>query len=267
MTDSEKVVRRNPHGDFGAVQASRPQWKEDSKLEFTQTRDPTWTKGDGAIETFDEKHVDIDPWEQGRPSVYNYKLLISAIIPRPIGFVSTVSPQGNRNLAPFSYFQLVNHDPPSFIVSFVGGFKDSLRNLLETNECTISIISEHFVEAANSTSVNSPFGVSEWELSGLTPSPSVTVKPPRVKESVFGIEGKLALTHGFFSKGDPDKKTGTLTLIEGTMFWCRGDALNKEKNLVDPGILRPVARLGGITYGRIMNAFELLRPDWEEFKG
>jgi flavin reductase (DIM6/NTAB) family NADH-FMN oxidoreductase RutF len=89
---------------------------------------------------------------------------------------------------------MINHDPPLFVVGFAGGFdnaKDSLKNLQESGECVINMISEHFVEAANFTSINAPYGVSEWAISGLTPAPSTTVKATRVKESVFAIEGKL----------------------------------------------------------------------------
>ena len=69
------------------------------------------------------KHVEIDPYEDDRPATSNYKLLISAIVPRPIGFVSTRSKDGSStNLAPFSYTQVVNHDPPIFIVGYSGGF-------------------------------------------------------------------------------------------------------------------------------------------------
>ena len=100
-------------------------------------------------ECLKHNHVDIDPYEEGRPATSNYKLLISSIIPRPIGFVSTRSKDGSStNLAPFSYTQVVNHDPPMFIVGYAGGFdkaKDSLRNLVESGECVINIISEHYV--------------------------------------------------------------------------------------------------------------------------
>ena len=82
-----------------------------------------------------------------------------------------------------------------FIVGYAGGFdkqKDSLKNLVESGECTINIISEHYLEAANATSVNAPYGISEWALTGLTPAECEVVKPSRVKEAVFSVEGKLS---------------------------------------------------------------------------
>ena len=173
----------------------------------------------------------------------------------------------STNLAPFSYTQVINHDPPIFIVGFAGGFdnaKDTLRNLIDTKECVINMVSEHFIEAANATSINAPYGISEWALTGLHPAPCTTVKASRVKESVFSIEGKLMETKEFESKVTPGKKTGVLAIIEGTRFWVREDALNKDKNIIDPSIMRPMSRLGGITYGRLTEGLELPRPEFDE---
>ena len=121
---------------------------------MTKTLMPDWKPGMGSNDGGEwkkHKHVEINPYEDGRPATFNYKLLISAIIPRPIGFVSTRSKDGSStNLAPFSYTQVINHDPPIFIVGYAGGFdqaKDSLKNLSESGECVINIISEHYVEA------------------------------------------------------------------------------------------------------------------------
>lgn len=271
MADAEKTIQRNPHPDFSKVEASRPVFDTKNAWKFTKTKQPSWKPGDGPNddgECLTKEHREIDPYAEGRPAVNNYKLLISAIIPRPVGFISTRSKDGSStNLSPFSYFQVINHDPPLFIIGFAGGFdraKDSLRNLSETGECCINIISEHFIEAANATSVNAPYGISEWALTGLHPAPCTTVKASRVKESIFSIEGKLVETKEFESRATPGKKTGVLAIIEGVRFWAREDAINEEGNLIDPGVLRPMARLGGITFGRVLDGFELPRPDYEQ---
>lgn len=102
MLDAERYVKRNPHPDFRKVQASRPDWHEQSTWAFTKTRKPDWQPGDGPNdggECLKKEHVEIDPYEEGRPAVFNYKLLISAIIPRPIGFVSTRSKDGESESA------------------------------------------------------------------------------------------------------------------------------------------------------------------------
>ncbi|GAB7355115.1 hypothetical protein MBLNU459_g5691t1 [Dothideomycetes sp. NU459] len=271
MMDSEKAVKRNPHPDFKTVEASRPDWDGSKEWRFTKTKKPDWKLGDGANDGgagLKKDHVEIDPYAEGRPAVSNYKLLISAIIPRPIGFVSTRSGDGSStNLAPFSYTQVVNHDPPIFTIGFAGGLaqaKDTLRNLLDSRECVLNIISEHFLEAANATSVNAPYGVSEWALSGLTPAACTDVKASRVKEAVFAAECRLLETKEFESRATPGKKTGVLAIVEGVRFWAREDAINEDRNIIDPAILRPVARLGGITYGRVTEGIEIPRVDWDE---
>lgn len=246
MLDGEAQVKRNPHGNFKEVEASRTAWRDrpsTSPFTFTQTRNPAWKSGDGANDSgasLSKSHIAIDPYETNRPATHNYKLLISAITPRPVGFVSTRSADGSStNLAPFSYFSVVNHDPPIFTLGYAGGFdkaKDSLRNLTESGECVINIISEHYLEAANATSVNAPYGVSEWALTGLHPADCEEVKASRVKEAVFSVEAKLVETKEFESRATPGKKTGVLAIVEGVRFWAREDALNEERNLIDPGV-------------------------------
>lgn len=264
--DAESTVRRNPHGDFKKVQASRPDWDESKKWAFSKTRDPSWTYGSGATDKSgaSKSHVAIDPYEEGRQPVANYKLMISGIVPRPIGFLSTRSKDGSStNLAPFSYTQMFNHDPPIFGVGFSGGMdnaKDSLKNLLETGEVVINMVGDHYLEAMNSTAIDLPYGQSEWATSGLTPGETKVVAPSRVKEAIFSIEGKLLNTQEFESRTQPGKITGVLAVIEGVHFWVREDAINEDRNLIDPAVLRPVARLGGITYARVTDGVEIPRP-------
>ncbi|KAF2665756.1 hypothetical protein BT63DRAFT_434409 [Microthyrium microscopicum] len=272
MADAEKSIQRNPHPDFKAVEAGRPEWTSES-FSYTKTKKPDWKYGEGGNDDGESvngklKHVEIDPYAEGRMPQSNYKLLISAIVPRPVGFCSTVSADGkSSNLAPFSYFNLINHDPPLFIFGFAGGFdrpKDSLSNLAETKECCISIISEHYVEAANACSINAPTGTSEWAVSGLHPVPCKSVRPHRVGEAIFSVEGKLVETREFESRATPGKKTGVLAIVEGVRFWVREDAINEAQDYIDPEILRPIGRLGRISYGRTTEGFELPRPDWTE---
>ncbi|KAK6415883.1 hypothetical protein LTR95_017534, partial [Oleoguttula sp. CCFEE 5521] len=104
MYDAEKEIKRNPHGDFKTVEASRPSFNQAQNFAYTQTKNPSWQPGDGANdsgESLKHEHIDIDPYENGRPATFNYKLMISAIIPRPVGFLSTRSGDGgSTNLAP-----------------------------------------------------------------------------------------------------------------------------------------------------------------------
>lgn len=87
-----------------------------------------------------------------------------------------------------------------------------------------------------------------------------------MKEAIFSIEGKLLSTTEFESRATPGKKTSVLAIVEGVRFWAREDAINEERNIIDPTVLRPMSRLGGITYGRTVEACELQRPDFSEKK-
>ncbi|KAI1393626.1 uncharacterized protein F4822DRAFT_385280 [Hypoxylon trugodes] len=284
-TKQEAEIKRNPHPDFKKVEASRPDWDKSSQFHYTKTAEPSWAFGSGANTLSDptaasKKHITIDPYAPGRPAPFNYKLLISGIVPRPIGFLSTVSSEASDpasqkiddlNLAPFSYFNMVNHDPPLFVIGFSSdpaNPKDSLRNLLARREGVVNIIGEDFIEAANATSVDAPPGASEWAVSGLTPVfDCEDVKAPRVAEAVFSVECKLESAREWESRATPGKKTGCMVVLEGTKFWVREDAINEERNLIDPAVLKPVSRLGGITYGRLTEALEIPRPRFKEDVG
>lgn len=165
---------------------------------------------------------------------------------------------------------MMSHDPPILVIGFacpVSRAKDSLRNLLDTSEGVINIISDPFVEAANSTSIDAPFGVSEWDISGLTAVHDCeVVRPARVKEAVFSIEVKVESVREWESRTSGEK-TGTMVVLEGVRFWAREDAINSDRSLIDPAVLRPIGRLGGITYSRTNEGFELTRPKFDEDLG
>jgi flavin reductase (DIM6/NTAB) family NADH-FMN oxidoreductase RutF len=97
----------------------------------------------------------------------------------------------------------------------------------------LNIVSEHFIEAANATAINSPYGVSEWNLSGLHPEKCTYVKPPRVKESIFAAECRLLETKEWQSRATQGKASGLMLILEGVNFWVREDAINEERNMID----------------------------------
>ncbi|KAF5354834.1 hypothetical protein D9756_005362 [Leucocoprinus leucothites] len=191
--DRQSECVRRTHSQVSDV---LPPFDHTKRFRFTQPPCPEWTYGDG-MKLFKEEDQNIwgateaackrKVWDlEGTSSKETYQLLTSAIVPRPIAFVSTLSDDGTPNLAPFSYFSMISHNPPLLSVSFALSQrrpKDSRENILQTKEFTVNIISEPFIEAANSTSVESPAGMNEWLLSGLTPAKSVLVKPPIVEES------------------------------------------------------------------------------------
>lgn len=160
---------------------------------------------------------------------------------------------------------MIGYDPPLFVFGIVGGGsnpKDTLRNLLDSGECVINIVSEHFIEAANFASVDAPYGVSEFAASGLHMAPSAVVSAPRVQEAVFSVEARLVETREYKSKTDPSRTSSTLLVVEGVRFWAREDAVSDDRDRIDPGVLRPMSRLGGIAYARLTEMMELPRPGW-----
>lgn len=268
--DKEALVKRNPHSNFDAVEASRPDYDTTKTWTPSKTPNSTWKPGDGSSRDDWQKRslVKIDPTSPSRTINQNYKLMISSTVPRPIALISTTSVDGQRrNLAPFSYFNNVSNDPPLYSISFHGTeANDSLRNLLETKELCISIVSDWFLEAANFTSINTPPQISEWELSGLHPIESCKVKAPYVAESAFSMECTLHSVLPIHSKtvlGEDGEfmKTATHVLVEAVMFHVREDAIDEQQETVSLEVLRPVWRGGGITYGSCFDGWETPRPE------
>ncbi|KAG1815911.1 flavoprotein oxygenase [Suillus subaureus] len=195
-----------------------------------------------------------------------YPLLTSCIVPRPIALVSSTSSDGMPNLAPFSYFSMVAHNPSLLSISFSHSprtrkSKDTKENILATKQFTVSIMSEPFIEAANITSVDAPADIDEWDISGLTGSTSIDVRPPWVKESAIGFECELFHSYEICP---PNSGEVTNTLVLGLIKRAHiRESVLTANGTVDPAKLRAVSRLGGNMYARIGEGFELSRPPWK----
>lgn len=256
-------------GNFAETEAGRPDFDSAKPIEVTKSPYPNWKYGDGVPDngaSLVQKHHEIDPYAPDRPMINNYRLLVSGIAPRPVGFLSTVNSEGKKNLSPFSYFQVIDHDPPMFIVGFSsrpGRVKDTYHNLKETGECVINTVSENMIEAVNATSIDAPYGVSEWEISGLHEAPSTTVKPSRVAESVFNIEGKVIDIKEFTDHQQPGMSLAATVLIKATRFWVKEGTADADYSHIDLDKLRPVGQLGGVAYGRIVSTFDRPRVKWD----
>ena len=199
----------------------------------------------------------IIPSEAGPANIY--KLMIGAIVPRPIAFVSTISRAGVRNLAPFSFFTAASANPP--VVCFApmvrgsdGQQKDTLSNVQETGEFVVNIVSEEFIEKMNICSAEFPPDVDEWEKSGLTPVASECVKPARVQESRFHMECKLVDVVSVSKQ----PLGGSLVLGEVLRFHVADELFDNYR--IAPEKLRAVGRMGGPSYARTTDRFNLERP-------
>ena len=202
----------------------------------------------------------IDPASTEPRNVY--KLLIGAIVPRPIAFVSTISAEGILNLAPFSFFTAASANPP--VVCFApstrsaGKKKDTLRNIEDTGEFVINVVSEEFAEQMNLCSAEFPPEVDEFAASGLTPLPSDLIQPPRVRESHINMECRLMQVVYVSSK----PMGGSLVIGEVVRFHVDEAIIDNrvDNYAIDPAKLRPIGRMGGPTYTRTTDLFNLERP-------
>jgi len=200
----------------------------------------------------------IDPSIENPQNVY--KLMIGTIIPRPIAFVSSLSADGVPNLAPFSFFTAISANPPvicfsPMVRSSDGAHKDTLRNIEATREFVVNIVSEDFAAQMNQCSAEYPPDIDEFVVSGLTAIPSDLVKPTRVKESRVQMECRLLQVVHINDK----PLSGSLVIGEVLRFHV-ADELEVDNFRVDPARLNAIGRMGGPTYARTTDLFDLQRP-------
>ncbi len=204
--------------------------------------------------------VIVDPAEQ--PARQVYKIMTGIIVPRPVALVSTVDRNGTANVAPFSFFCGVGSAPPTllFCPALRAGSvdprrrKDTLRNVEETGEFVVNVVSDAMAEAANATAAEVPPEVDEFELAGLTAAPSLVVNPPRVAESPAQMECKLMQV--IYTSHKPGG--GVIVLGEIVRFHLRADLVHDFR--VDPAGLDAVGRMAGNTWVRTRDRMELVRP-------
>jgi len=197
----------------------------------------------------------IDP--TGIDPINCYKLMIGSITPRPIAFVSSTSADGINNLAPFSFFTGISANPPvigfSPMINLEGRRRDSRNNIEASGEFVVNIVSEDFAEQMNSTAVDVPPEVDEFELSGLTPVPCEVVGAPRVEEARISMECKLIQVVDISQQ----VLGGAFVIGEVVRFHVDDDLFDNFR--IDPDKLATIGRMGGNTYARTTDRFELVR--------
>ncbi|MBC7871060.1 MAG: flavin reductase family protein [Chitinophagaceae bacterium] len=203
-------------------------------------------------------NLDVQP--EALPWQSIYKILIGSVLPRPIGWISTVDENGRHNLAPFSFFNLVCPNPPHllFCPNIRGSDsnpKDTLHNVRTTGEFVVNIVTESLAEAMNLTATELPADVDEFALAGLTAVPSVIVKPPRVLESPIHYECRVTQIV------DVSDASGGASVVIGRVVYMhiRDDVLI-DGDKIDLARLQPIGRLAGASYSRVTDIFDLVRP-------
>jgi len=201
--------------------------------------------------------ITLDPKVIGTKA--SYQLIIGSIVPRPIAFVSTQSPEGTGNIAPFSFFNGVSSNPPAVVISVArnsdGSKKDTLVNIEKNGEFVVNSVGEWMIDAVNQCSAQYPYGVDELQQVGLSPLPSERVKPTRVAESLIHFECRAL---HLYEVGDGSEGSSTVVIGEILLFHFDSTVYREGKILLEP--LRAVSRLAGKSYGKISGVFDLPRP-------
>ncbi len=191
-----------------------------------------------------------------------YFWMASTIAPRPVAWVSSASAEGVVNLAPFSFFQMITPHPPTLMIcpqtNSDGSLKDTARNIRETGEFVVSLVTFPMVQQMNETSFAFDAGTSEFEQVGVVAEPSHSVKPPRVALAPMSFECR-ATSFVLYPLSVP-----TCAIILGEVLVAHVDpTIVGDNGIIDPRRLDLVSRMGADWYGRTNSAdnFSLRRPD------
>lgn len=188
----------------------------------------------------------------------SYKLMASLVVPRPIGWASTIDPAGRHNLAPFSFFMMITSTPPHVAISVGardGETKDTLRNIRSAGEFVLNTVSADLGPAMAITAAEWPSDIDEFAAAGLTPISSSIVRPARVAEAPANLECVVRQIQpvGELPYG------AHLVIAEVVQIHIRDDLL-LENNRIDLQRLQAVGRLTGDWYCSTAEQYELQRP-------
>ena len=190
-----------------------------------------------------------------------YRVLTGVVVPRPIAFVSTIAPNGVANLAPYSFFNAVASHPPTIVFSSsrraANKEKDTLANIEATGEFVVNVVVDDIAEAMNRTAAEFPAAVSEFDIAGLTPAPSVIIQPPRVAESPVNMECRLQQV---IDLGSDEQRHG-LVIGEIVLLHIRDDLIDGHR--INHHLLKPTGRLAGSMYCRTGDTYEMVRPVYD----
>jgi flavin reductase (DIM6/NTAB) family NADH-FMN oxidoreductase RutF len=184
------------------------------------------------------------------------------VAPRPIGWISTMAKDGTLNLAPYSFFNTFCTHPHLVWFSSEGS-KDSVNIVEETGEFVANVVGRDLAEKMNATSVNAPRGTSEFEIAGLTPAPSVLVRPPRVAEAPAALECRL--TEIFRPKGLDGRHAGAVVAVGEVVGIHIADDFLTD-GLFDTAKAGNLGRLGYMDYASVDATFSMRRPRWTDRK-
>ncbi|MDX1510122.1 MAG: flavin reductase family protein [Nitriliruptorales bacterium] len=198
-----------------------------------------------------DEPLELDPreWEPRQL----YFLMTALVVPRPIGWISTVSDDGIRNVAPHSYFNLVSSRHVMFSSSRV---KDTITNVRATGEFVVNLVAADLAEPMNFTATDFPPEEDEFTWAGLEAAPSAVVAPPRVAAARAHLEC-LAVE---------EVQVGPSFVTFGEVVHVHVDPSVWKDGRVDPVLLDPLGRLSGSGYAELGEVFKLRRPSWADIR-
>ncbi|MBX3498147.1 MAG: flavin reductase family protein [Alphaproteobacteria bacterium] len=190
--------------------------------------------------------------------------LKSLIVPRPIGWISTVDPEGKVNLAPYSFYNAISEFPPMVYFAITGTYGDSptkhsRMNAELTGEFVVNMVSARLKEKMNVTTAMFAYGVDEMREAGLTPAPCRYVKAPRVAESPMALECKHWKTIEL--PIEPGREANPGSMVIGRVVGVHIDDAILKDGRVDVAAFQPVARLGYSEYTTVTDVWGMRRPD------
>lgn len=194
-----------------------------------------------------------------------YKLMTATVTPRPIAWVTTLGDDGTVNAAPYSFFNVMGHTPPTLVLGLLRdaqrGFKDTAAHIMAGSQFVVNLVPESLAEAMNLTSMDAPRGISELTIAGLTPLPSQHIAVPQIAESPVSFE---CTAHSVVVTG-PEQ-----AIVIGLIHAIRiEDAFltDAEHGYVDTPKLNLIGRMHGSGwYARSTDRFQMTRPSYADWK-
>ena len=201
-----------------------------------------------------DRALEVGPDDWQGPAFY--QLLTALVVPRPIGWISTISARGVPNIAPYSYFNLMGSDP-AYVAFGSTGVKDSLNNLREVPQFVANIVTMDLLERMNFTSGDFPRDEDEFAWAGLTPVAAAKVRPFRAGEAKAHLECEVVQIV-------TDRNTN---IVLGRVVHAHVDPSVWKNGRVDPTLLDPVCRLAGSGYAALGTLVNVQRPQWKNIEG
>lgn len=191
-----------------------------------------------------------------------YKILIGTVIPRPVALVTTVSQDGVPNAGPFSFFNVLTHDPAIVGIGVENyadmRFKDTARNIRETGEFTVHIVDDALVSQMEICAIKFGPEVDELKEAGLDTTPGLMVRSPRILAAPAALECRR---HTTLQVG-PARE---IILGEVLGVYVRSDAVDPSNLHIDQQIMDAIGRMGGHTYTRTRDQFDVKTLTPEEW--